>query len=57
LLQPIWNRKNMVVGHLPIHVPPTMFNDVDGEKEKMSTMYGPIPLAPIWVVYPLSCHA
>jgi len=38
LLQLIWTRRNMVVGHLPMHVPFAMVNNVDDGKEYMSIM-------------------
>jgi hypothetical protein len=38
LLLPIWTRKNMAIGHLPTHLPSTMFNNFDGGREEMSTM-------------------
>jgi hypothetical protein len=38
LLFPIWTRKDMAIGHLPTHLPSTMFNNFDGGREEMSTM-------------------
>jgi hypothetical protein len=38
LLLPIWTRRNMDFGHLPTHVPSTMLNHIDSDKEEMSTM-------------------
>jgi hypothetical protein len=44
---PHWTRKNMAIGHLPTHLPSAMFNNVDGGREEMSTMYDRIPSLPI----------
>jgi hypothetical protein len=38
LFQPIWTKMSVVVMHLLTHVPSTMLNNVDGDKEEMSTL-------------------
>jgi hypothetical protein len=46
----IWMKRSMAIGHLLTHVPSTMLNNFDGDKEKIFTMQGPIPLTPIWTI-------
>lgn len=38
LLEHVWNRRNVVIGHLLKHVPFVMHNNTDGDKEEMPIM-------------------